>query len=145
MGPNVNEDLPSGSDLQRPLRLAPCATHEVLARLGDKWTILVLLLMATAPGNRLRFSEIKYGVEGISQRMLTLTLRHAERNGLVVRHYFPEVPPRVEYELSDLGKSMKEPLETFSGWIRSNWPAMEQARTLFDQRVRKDSPRPAER
>ncbi|HWG06332.1 MAG TPA: helix-turn-helix domain-containing protein [Beijerinckiaceae bacterium] len=116
------------------LRLTPCAPHDVLARLGDKWTILVLSLMALAPENRLRFSEIKYGVEGISQRMLTLTLRHAERNGLVVRHYFPEVPPRVEYELSEMGKSMQQPLEVFSGWIKSNWPAIERARKEFDGR-----------
>ncbi len=139
----TGDDRPSNR--QGQLRLAPCATHEVLARLGDKWTILVLSLMAIAPGNRRRFSEIKYGVEGISQRMLTLTLRQAERNGLVIRHYFPEVPPRVEYELSDLGKSMKEPLEVFSGWIRSSWPAIEQARKAFDQRAKRDAPRPAKR
>ena len=141
--PKADEDL--ASDPRGQLRLSPCATHEVLARLGDKWTILVLSLMAIAPGNRRRFSEIRYGVAGISQRMLTLTLRHAERNGLVIRHYFPEVPPRVEYELSELGKSMKEPLEVFSGWIRSNWPAIEQARKEFDERAGLGAPRPARR
>jgi DNA-binding HxlR family transcriptional regulator len=112
--------------------LTPCAPHDVLARLGGKWTILVMSLLSLAPENRLRFSEIKNGVEGISQRMLTLTLRNLERDGLLVRHYFPEVPPRVEYELSMMGKSMLPALEAFTGWIRSHWPAIEQARQAFD-------------
>jgi DNA-binding HxlR family transcriptional regulator len=104
----------------------------VLARLGDKWTILVMSLLAIAPDNRLRFSEIRIGVNGISQRMLTLTLRNLERDGLLVRHYFPEVPPRVEYEVSEMGKTMLPALEGFTGWIKSNWPAIEQARQVFD-------------
>ena len=112
--------------------LTPCAPHDVLARLGDKWTILVISLLSLAPGNRLRFSEIKNGVKGISQRMLTLTLRNLERDGLLVRHYFPEVPPRVEYELSTMGKSMLPALEAFTGWIRANWPAIVKARQDFD-------------
>ncbi len=114
--------------------LTPCAPHDVLARLGDKWTILVMSLLALAPGNQQRFSEIKHGVKGISQRMLTLTLRNLERDGLVVRHYFAEVPPRVEYELSAMGKSMLPALEGFTGWIRSHWPAIEQSRLAFDSR-----------
>ncbi len=118
----------------RGVQVTPCAPHDVLTRLGDKWTILVVLLLAIAPGNRLRFSELKFGVQGISQRMLTLTLRNLERNGLVTRHYFPEVPPRVEYELSTRGQSMLPALETFTGWIRSNWRGIEQARRDFDER-----------
>jgi len=91
-------------------------------------------ILALAPGNRLRFSEIKNGVKGISQRMLTLTLtlRNLERDGLLTRHCFPEVPPRVEYEVSTMGRSMLPALETFTGWIRLNWPAIEQARHDFD-------------
>jgi len=112
--------------------LTPCAPHDVLARLGDKWTILVMSLLSLAPENRLRFSEIKHGIKGISQRMLTLTLRHLERDGLLVRHYFAEVHPRVEYELSTMGKSMLPGLEAFTGWIRANWPAIEKARLDFD-------------
>jgi DNA-binding HxlR family transcriptional regulator len=118
---------------QQKIQVLSCAPHDALTHLGDKWTILVVSLLAQAPENRLRFSEIKYGVQGISQRMLTLTLRMLERNGLVLRHYFPEVPPRVEYELSDMGKSMLHPLEVFTGWIRENWPAMEKARNAFDK------------
>ncbi len=116
----------------RGLRLSACLPHDLIARLGDKWTILVLSLLAVAPGQRLRFSQIKYGVAGISQRMLTLTLRHLQRNGLVTRHYHAEVPPRVEYELSDTGRGIQAPLQAFAGWMRDNWPAIEQARQHFD-------------
>ncbi|NVN09663.1 winged helix-turn-helix transcriptional regulator [Nguyenibacter vanlangensis] len=112
--------------------VASCAPHDVLTHLGDKWTILVLSMLAQAPDNRARFSEIKHGVRGISQRMLTLTLRMLERNGIVSRHYFPEVPPRVEYQLTSMGKSMLHPIEVFAGWIKENWPAMEQARGVYD-------------
>ena len=116
------------------LQLLSCAPHVVLTHLGDKWTILVVLLLAHAQENRLRFSEIKHGVQGISQRMLTLTLRMLERNGLVLRHYYSEVPPRVEYELSVMGKSMLHPLAVFTGWIGENWQAMEQVRERYDTR-----------
>ncbi|MDE1172436.1 MAG: helix-turn-helix domain-containing protein [Parvibaculaceae bacterium] len=119
----------------RGIRLAPCPPYDMLTRLGDKWTILVLALLSVTSGNRLRFSEIKYGVNGISQRMLTLTLRHLERDGLIIRHYYPEVPPRVEYELGPIGKSMETPLREFAGWIGANWPAIEQARKAYDERA----------
>lgn len=115
-------------------KLQPCAPHSVLERLGDKWTILVLSLLGFAPDNRLRFSELKNGIEGISQRMLTLTLRMLERDGLVVRHYFPVVPPRVEYELTGMGRTMLPALEGFTGWIRANWPDIEAARKEYDCR-----------
>ena len=113
-------------------RLKPCAPHDVLARLGDKWTVLTLSLLAVAPDHRLRFSAIKYGVESITQRMLTVTLRNLERDGLLVRHCFPEVPPRVEYELTAMGASMLPALEGFTGWIRQHWPRIEQARLAYD-------------
>ncbi|MFZ4875861.1 winged helix-turn-helix transcriptional regulator [Janthinobacterium sp. Mn2066] len=115
--------------------LQPCAPHSVLTRLGDKWTMLAMSLLAMAPGNRLRFSELKGGIDGISQRMLTLTLRHLERDGLALRHYYPEVPPRVEYELTAMGKSMLPALEGFTGWIRTHWPAIEEARVAYDARL----------
>ena len=116
----------------RGIRLSACLPHDLIARLGDKWTILVLSLLSIAPDQRLRFSQILYGVNGISQRMLTLTLRHLQRDGLVIRHYHAEVPPRVEYELSEIGHGMQEPLRVFGGWMRDNWPAIEQARRCFD-------------
>ncbi len=91
-------------------------------------------LLALAPGNRLRFSELKAGIEGISQRMLTVTVRNLERDGLVIRHFFPEVPPRVEYELTSMGKSMLPALEGFTDWIRAHWPAIEVSRRSYDAR-----------
>lgn len=114
---------------------APCAPNSVLARLGDKWTILVMSHLALAPSHQLRFSELKKGIEGITQRMLTLTLRNLERDGLLLRHYFPEVPPRVEYQLTDMGASMLPALEGFTGWIRENWPKIEACRQTFDAKA----------
>ncbi len=111
----------------------PCAPHSVLQRLGDRWTILVMSHLAVAPGYRLRFSALKTGIEGITQRMLTLTLRNLERDGLLVRHFFPEMPPRVEYELTAMGASMLPALEGFTGWIRDNWPAIAQSRGAYDE------------
>lgn len=119
----------------RGIRLSACTPHDLLSRLGDKWTILVLSLLSVAPGQRLRFSEIKYGVHGISQRMLTLTLRNLERDGLVDRHYYAEVPPRVEYELSQIGQTMQAPLKIFAGWMRDNWPLIERARRDYAARA----------
>jgi len=110
----------------------PCAPHSVLTRLGDKWTILVMSHLAVAPGFRLRFSELKRGIEGITQRMLTLTVRNLERDGLLIRHYYAEVPPRVEYELSTMGASMLPALEGFTSWISNNWQQIEENRRNFD-------------
>lgn len=110
----------------------PCAPHGVLARLGDKWTILVMSHLAVAPGHRLRFSALKRGIVGITQRMLTLTVRNLERDGLVKRYYFPEVPPRVEYELTDMGASMLPALEGFTSWIRDHWQRIEACRLAYD-------------
>lgn len=118
---------------ERGPKFKPCAPNSVLARLGDKWTILVMSHLAVAPGHRLRFSELKTGIEGITQRMLTLTLRNLERDGLLVRHYFPEVPPRVEYELTGMGASMLPALEGFTSWIREHWPSIEACRQSYDE------------
>jgi DNA-binding HxlR family transcriptional regulator len=74
-----------------------------------------------------------HGIEGITQRMLTLTLRNLERDGLLVRHYFPEVPPRVEYELTEMGASMLPALEGFTSWIRDHWPRIEESRRAYDE------------
>lgn len=71
-------------------------------------------------------------MSGISQRMLTVTLRHLERDGLLIRHYFPEVPPRVEYELTEMATGLLPALESFTEWIRTHWPAIEASRVQFD-------------
>ncbi|WP_375429192.1 winged helix-turn-helix transcriptional regulator [uncultured Sphingomonas sp.] len=112
--------------------LRPCAPNGVLPRLGDKWTILALSLLALTPGHRLRFSALKNGIDGITQRMLTVTLRNLERDGLLSRHYFAEVPPRVEYELTEMGASLLPSLEGLTAWIKAHWPRIEEARGTYD-------------
>lgn len=119
--------------------LAPCAPGSVLARLGDKWTILVISMLSLSPDAPMRFGALRRGIPDISQRMLTLTLRNLERDGLVARHYYTELPPRVEYELTDRGKSMLKPLAGFTDWIRDTWQDIEASRSEFDaaeQRLR---------
>lgn len=105
------------------------AVSETLARIGDKWTVLVVELLDAGP---MRFNEIRRTINGISQRMLTLTLRSLERDGLVTRTVYPTVPPRVEYELTKLGRSLHEPLVEIAIWVRANRPAIERARVVFD-------------
>jgi DNA-binding HxlR family transcriptional regulator len=119
--------------IEAQLGFRPCAPTGVVARIGDKWTIMVMSNLAIAPGHKARFSTLKNSIEGITQRMLTLTLRNLERDGLLVRHYFPEVPPRVEYELTDMGAGMLPALEGFTSWIRDNWPRMEACRRSYDE------------
>lgn len=113
-----------------------CPMREMLARLGDKWTILVIFTLSQAPGTRLRFSQLQKSITGISQRMLTLTLRNLERDGAIVRHFFAEVPPRVEYELTALGKSLLVPVGHLVEWIEANWQKIEGARSSFDEKNR---------
>lgn len=130
---NQNTEPAPQPGLEERLGFRPCAPTGVVARLGDKWTILVMSHLSVAPDHRARFSMLKNNIEGISQRMLTLTLRNLERDGLLVRHYFPEVPPRVEYELTEMGAGMLPALEGFTSWIRENWPKMEACRQAFDE------------
>src|SRR5437762_14235939 len=87
----------------------------ILARVGDKWSVFVIMLLGDGPR---RFNEIKRMVGGISQRMLTLTLRGLERDGLVTRTVFPTIPPRVDYELTDLGHGLWQPVEALGKWAR---------------------------
>jgi DNA-binding HxlR family transcriptional regulator len=105
------------------------AVSEVLARVGDKWTVLVVSMLGDGPK---RFNELRKALGSISQRMLTLTLRALERDGLVRRTAFPTVPPRVEYELTRLGRSLLEPVSGLSLWARRNRAAIADARERFD-------------
>jgi len=105
---------------------------QILSRIGDKWSVLVVMLLGEGP---LRFNELKRKIGGVSQRMLTLTLRGLERDGLVARTAFATIPPRVEYELTDLGRSLKEPVEALGLWAFSNVEKIARARRNFDQRV----------
>ncbi len=105
------------------------AVSEMLARIGDKWTVLVVELLKDGP---MRFNEIRRTVSSISQRMLTLTLRDLERDGLVTRTVYPTIPPRVEYALTKLGRSLYEPISGVAAWVRRNRPSIEAARKTFD-------------
>ncbi|MCL2898491.1 winged helix-turn-helix transcriptional regulator [Brenneria tiliae] len=108
--------------------------RQFLSKVGDKWSILLVVMLARTPDNRARFSELQRMVEGISQRMLTTTLRNLERDGFLSREVFPQVPPRVEYELTELGLSLLEPMQHLVQWIGSNWDAIKTARQRFDTR-----------
>ena len=91
--------------------------REVLDRIGDKWTMLVVSTLGAAP---LRYSDVQASIPGISQRMLTQTLKHLERDGLVTRTAYPEVPPRVEYQLTDLGRSLLGAVTAMAGWAAAH-------------------------
>jgi DNA-binding HxlR family transcriptional regulator len=107
----------------------------VLSRVGDKWSVLVIMLLGDRPR---RFNELKRMIGGISQRMLTLTLRGLERDGLVTRTVFPTVPPRVDYELTDLGRGLSEPVKALGAWAHRHQPDIETARQNFDGRNSQD-------
>ena len=110
----------------------PMPGNGVCTRLGDKWTVQVAWHLSRAPERRLRFSAIKQALDGITQRMLTLTLRNLERDGLLIRHYFPEVPPRVEYQLTEMGMEMLAALESVNTWVRESMPHIEESRRVYD-------------
>jgi DNA-binding HxlR family transcriptional regulator len=108
----------------------------VLARIGDKWSVLVIMMLSEKP---LRFNEMRRLIGGISQRMLTLTLRGLERDGLVTRHLTPIIPPRVDYQLTGLGRSLCEPVLALGAWARQHGQEIELAQTLFDRAKVQDS------
>jgi DNA-binding HxlR family transcriptional regulator len=105
------------------------AVSEVLSRVGDKWTVLVVSTLGDGPK---RFNELRKALGSISQRMLTLTVRALERDGLVTRTVVATIPPRVTYELTKLGRSLLEPVSGLGSWARKNRNAIEDARRRFD-------------
>jgi DNA-binding HxlR family transcriptional regulator len=111
----------------------PMAVRELLTKIGDKWTIFVILSLDLL-GRRARFSELERSIPGISQRMLSTTLKHLERDGLVIRELFPEVPPRVEYEITDLGTSLLRPTQGLVDWAKENWEQVRKAQSRYDAR-----------
>ena len=107
------------------------AVSGVLARVGDKWSVLIIELLGDGPK---RFNELKRLVGGISQRMLTLTLRGLERDGLLTRTIFPTIPPRVDYELTKLGRSLRCAVEPLGSWARGHVADIHRAREKFDSK-----------
>ena len=104
----------------------------VLARTSDKWSVLIIMLLGEGPR---RFNEIKRQVTGVSQRMLTLTLRGLERDGMVIRTVTPSLPPRVDYELTEVGRSLLETVRALGAWAQAHIACIEAARAAFDARM----------
>ena len=117
---SVPENVPSHDDCR--------ALADLLARVGDKWTVMVVGALSHGP---LRYNQVRRMVEGISQRMLTLTLKGLEEDGLVSRTMFPTIPPRVDYELTDLGRTLITPLLSLYEWVIEHRGEMEASRRRF--------------
>jgi DNA-binding HxlR family transcriptional regulator len=111
---------------------ANCHAREVLARVGDKWSVYVIDVLGNS--RTLRFNELRSRVDGISQRMLTVTLRGMERDGLVTRTVHPEVPPRVEYELTPLGATLRKLVRGLVQWSGAHLREVDAARAAYDTR-----------
>lgn len=118
---------------RHPHRTEDCrAVSDILQRVGDKWTVLVVGKLGDGP---MRFNELRHAVGGISQKMLTTTLRGLERDGFVTRTVFPTIPPRVDYELTDLGRELLVPVFALGEWARLNQARVAEARMKFDATV----------
>ena len=103
---------------------------EILSRVGDKWSVLVVSYLGNGT---MRFSELKRQIGGISQKMLTATLRNLERDGFVTRKIYPTIPPKVEYTLTPLGRELWIPVQNLAQWARSNISRIDSARSQFDR------------
>jgi DNA-binding HxlR family transcriptional regulator len=101
----------------------------LLSRIGDKWTVLVVQTLADGPR---RFNELRREIPSVSQRMLTLTLRNLERDGLVSRTVTPTIPPRVDYELTELGRSLQKPICGLASWAMDHVGEIHAAQSRFD-------------
>jgi DNA-binding HxlR family transcriptional regulator len=120
----------AGRPLPADHRPGECAkVAPVLSRIGDKWTVLVVVILGRGP---MRFNALRRDVGGISQRMLTLTLRSLERDGLLTRTVHPTVPPQVEYALTELGRSLLVPVQAIRDWARAHAAEIEAAQRRFD-------------
>jgi DNA-binding HxlR family transcriptional regulator len=107
------------------------AVSQILSRIGDKWSVLVIMVLSAGPQ---RFGALRDRIGGISQKMLTATLRGLERDGLVTRTIFPTIPPRVDYALTDLGRDLTVPVIALGDWAKRNQCRIEAARAAFDAR-----------
>lgn len=107
-----------------------CPVRCIISRIGDKWSVLIISLLGET--GTMRFNEISKALGDISQKMLTTTLRSLEADGLVSRQIFPEIPPRVEYELTDLGKSLLPHVVSLSGWAHSNMQKVIESREKYE-------------
>jgi DNA-binding HxlR family transcriptional regulator len=120
--------VPRPVEMERTV--ANCHAREMLVRIGDKWSVYIIHVLGDA--GTLRFNEIRSSVDGISQRMLTVTLRGLERDGLVVRVVYAEVPPRVEYSLTELGKTLRQLVRGLVNWSEAHLQEVDAARAAYD-------------
>jgi DNA-binding HxlR family transcriptional regulator len=125
-----------GGPAPEPHNFAECKramlpVHEVLAQISGKWTILVVQVLSDGPK---RFSELKRKIDGVSQKMLTATLRDLEKDGFVSRKVTPSIPPRVDYALTEMGQELQEPLRVIGNWAHANRHRVEEARERFAER-----------
>lgn len=109
-----------------------CEVRQILDRIADKWSLLVIALLDR---QRMRFTELRRQIDGVSQRMLTVTLRQLERDGLVLRTVHPVVPPRVDYELTPLGVSLHETVQALVTWTDTHQREIAAARSAYDTRA----------
>lgn len=127
------------SPIKRPAELehtpANCHAREMLVRVGDKWSVYVIHVLDDA--GTLRFNELRSRVDGISQRMLTVTLRGMERDGLVTRTVYPEMPPRVEYTLTKLGATLRQLVRGLVEWSGAHLTEVDASRAAYDARNRR--------
>lgn len=124
MSPSLDKDTSQASVCS--------AMSDVLNRIGDKWSAMVVGILSRT--GTMRFNELKRAINGVSQRMLTLTLRNLERDGLVTRTIYPEIPPRVEYSLTELGRTLTKPINALWDWSAENHGAIVDARRAYDHR-----------
>jgi DNA-binding HxlR family transcriptional regulator len=122
--------VPEGLAVPRP-SAAECRIREILGRIGDKWSLFVIFRLGDGPQ---RFTTLKRAVDGISQRMLTVTLRGLERDGIVSRTMYPVMPPRVDYALTPLGHTLLDAVGALMAWVDEHLPEVDAARDAYDAR-----------
>jgi DNA-binding HxlR family transcriptional regulator len=120
-----------GEPLESACEVSPCRAREVLQRVGDKWSMSVIDLLGWGT---MRFSELHRSIDGITARMLTVTLRGLERDGIVTRTIHPVIPPRVEYELTPMGRTLLDPVGQLVAWADCHLPEISAAQAAYDAR-----------
>jgi DNA-binding HxlR family transcriptional regulator len=131
VGPACGPSGPAGEAAEPASEPSTCRAREVLQRVGDKWSVLVIDLLGQ--GTK-RFTELHRAVDGITARMLTVTLRGLERDGIVTRTLHPVIPPRVEYALTPMGRTLLDTIGQLVTWTDSHLPEIEAARAAYDAR-----------
>lgn len=131
MDDHASCDITDDYDVRQWDTREDCEVRQILDRVADKWSLLVIALLDS---RSLRFSELRREIDGVSQRMLSVTLRHLERDGLVTRTVHPVVPPRVDYALTPLGRTLHETIKSLVTWTERHQREIAEARAAYDRR-----------